>query len=156
MIISLLAVGTRMPSWVEQGYQEYARRLPSHCRLKLVEIEPARRGRSGSPERWRQQEGKRLIAAIPNGDRVIALDVEGRSWSSTELAGVLDGWLASGRNLSLLVGGADGLTPESLQCAEQHWSLSPLTLPHPLVRVVVAEQLYRAWTIVNHHPYHRG
>ena len=156
MKIRLLAVGTRMPGWVREGYQEYARRMPRECRLELVEIAPGRRGRSTPAARAVAEEGGRMLAALGRGDRVIALDVRGQGWSTGELAGRLRGWLGGGCDVSLLVGGPDGLDPACLERAAQRWSLSPLTLPHPLVRVVLAEQLYRAWTLVSGHPYHRA
>lgn len=156
MKIRLIAVGRKMPAWVEQGYQEYARRMPRECQLELVEIEAEKRGKSGSSQRWMEQEGKRMLAAIPKGDRVVALDVEGRHWSTEKLAGQLEGWMQAGSGISLLVGGPDGLSKACLQRAEQKWSLSALTFPHPLVRVILAEQLYRAWSVVQHHPYHRA
>ncbi|HFD81658.1 MAG TPA: 23S rRNA (pseudouridine(1915)-N(3))-methyltransferase RlmH [Gammaproteobacteria bacterium] len=156
MEIALVAVGTRMPAWVDQGYREYARRLPHQCRLKLVEVPLAARTRSVPLERAVADEGRRMLAAVPAGRRVIALDVTGRSWSTPELSQQLQGWLQDGRDLSLLVGGPDGLDAACLQRAEQRWSLSPLTLPHPLVRVLLAEQLYRAWTLLSGHPYHRA
>lgn len=156
MKISLIAVGRKVPAWVEQGYSEYAKRMPRECLLELVEIEAAKRGKSGSSRRWMEQEGGRMLAAIPKGDRVIALDVKGSSWSSEKLAVQMEGWMQAGGGVSLLVGGPDGLSAECLQRADQKWSLSNLTMPHPLVRVVLAEQLYRGWSVVNHHPYHRA
>jgi len=154
--ITLIAVGRKMPAWVEQGFLEYARRMPRECMLDLVEIEADKRGRSGSPKRWIEQEGKRIITAVPKGDMVVALDVEGSSWSTEKLSSSMGSWMQGGAGVSLLVGGPDGLSQECLQRAQQKWSLSKLTLPHPLVRVVVAEQLYRAWTILSNHPYHRS
>ncbi len=156
MEIQLLTVGTRMPSWVSEGYREYARRMPRKCVLKLAEIPPGRRSRSQPVAKAMAEEGRRMLAAIPGDNQVIALDVTGRSWSTPKLAEQMRGWMQDGRNLSLLVGGPDGLFPDCLQRAGQRWSLSELTLPHPLVRVLVAEQLYRAWTIINGHPYHRA
>jgi 23S rRNA (pseudouridine1915-N3)-methyltransferase len=155
MRIALIAVGTRMPDWVEQGYQEYARRLPADYALQLVEIAAGKRGKGADIARITQQEGEKMLAAIPKGARVIALDVQGRGWSTEQLAQAMDEWRHDGRDVALLVGGPEGLAPECLAQAEQRWSLSPLTLPHPLVRIVVAEQLYRAWSILHHHPYHR-
>ena len=145
-----------MPAWVEQGHAEYARRMPRECSLALVEIEAEKRGRSGSPQRWVEQEGKRMLAAIPKGDQVVALDVQGATWTTEKLATQLERWMHTGGGVSLLVGGADGLSAKCLQRADQRWSLSALTFPHPLVRVVLSEQLYRAWSVVNHHPYHRS
>ncbi|HHJ13186.1 MAG TPA: 23S rRNA (pseudouridine(1915)-N(3))-methyltransferase RlmH [Gammaproteobacteria bacterium] len=156
MQIRLIAIGTRMPAWVEEGYREYARRLPRECRLVLTEIAPGRRGKSQPVARAIEEEGRRMLAAIGRDDRVIALDERGRGWSSAELARELAGWMRDGRDVSLLVGGPDGLAPDCLARARQHWSLSPLTLPHPLVRVVAAEQLYRAWSLHQGHPYHRA
>ena len=156
MQINLIAVGTRMPDWITAGYTEYARRLPRECCLNLVEVALAKRTRSGPTARAIEEEGRRMLAAIPGRDRVIALDVGGRAWSTEQLAGQLGEWMHDGRDVSLLVGGPDGLAGACLERAGQRWSLSPLTLPHPLVRVVLAEQLYRAWTLTTGHPYHRS
>ncbi|HHI76002.1 MAG TPA: 23S rRNA (pseudouridine(1915)-N(3))-methyltransferase RlmH [Gammaproteobacteria bacterium] len=156
MKIHLIAVGERMPAWVQQGYEEYARRLPRECALRLVEIAPGRRGKNADTARAVQDEGRRLLAAIPKGARVIALEVNGRPWSTEQLAERLQGWLGGGSDIALLVGGPEGLSDEARAAAGQRWSLSPLTLPHPLVRVILAEQLYRAWSILNNHPYHRA
>jgi len=154
--IHLVTVGQRPPAWVVAGYRDYARRLAAGTRLCLVEIPLAKRGRHADVERLRAQEGERMLAAIPKGSRVVALDIGGRAWTSEALAGRLDAWLQDGRDVCLLVGGPDGLAPVCLERADERWSLSPLTLPHALVRVVVAEQIYRAWTIVQGHPYHRA
>jgi 23S rRNA (pseudouridine1915-N3)-methyltransferase len=156
MRIHLLAVGTRMPAWVTAGYQEYARRLPRECSLQLVEIASGRRGRSGGAARAREAEGRHMLAALPKGCRVIALDVGGVAWSTGMLARQLQDWLGAGRDVALLVGGPDGLAPACLERADESWSLSPLTFPHGLVRVLLAEQLYRAWTLGTGHPYHRS
>lgn len=156
MEINLIAVGTRMPGWVEDGYREYARRLPRECRLTLTEIPLAQRSKSVALARAVNSEGQRMLEAVDTDRRVIALDVKGAGWSTEQLAEQLQSWLQDGRNLALLVGGPDGLSPDCLQRAEQRWSLSPLTLPHPLVRVLLAEQLYRAWTLSTGHPYHRA
>lgn len=156
MHIYLIAVGTRMPDWVATGYREYARRLPRECDLQLIEIPPGGRHKSRTVQQARAEEGRRMLAAIPRDCEVIALDETGRSWSTVELAGQLGDWLTSGRDLALLVGGPDGLDPACLQRADKCWSLSALTFPHALVRVLVAEQLYRAWTLHQGHPYHRS
>jgi 23S rRNA (pseudouridine1915-N3)-methyltransferase len=145
-----------MPDWITAGWHDYAGRLPRECRLELIEIPLARRGRNPDLNRLRRQEGERLLAACPDGACLLALDVEGRQWSTAELAEQLAGWLADGRDLVLAVGGPDGLDPVVAARAEGRWSLSRLTLPHPLVRVLVAEQLYRAWSLLNNHPYHRA
>ncbi|MDO8828155.1 23S rRNA (pseudouridine(1915)-N(3))-methyltransferase RlmH [Methylophaga sp.] len=156
MKLNLLAVGQKMPQWVTEGYNEYARRMPRECQLLLQEIAPAKRGKSGSANQWMQEEGKRIMTALPENDYVVALEVGGRNWSTEQLAEQLKNWQASGRDVSLLIGGPDGLSRECQQRADQQWSLSNLTLPHPLVRIVVAEQLYRAWTVLQNHPYHRA
>ena len=145
-----------MPGWVETGYQEYAKRLPPECALHLVEIEPGHRGKGASIEIARREEGGRLLAALPKGVQVIALDEQGRAWSTAELSRQLAAWLAEGRDLALLVGGPEGLDPTCRARADRLWSLSPLTFPHPLVRVILAEQLYRAWSLLTGHPYHRA
>ena len=156
MDINLIAVGTRMPGWVDAGYREYARRMPRECSLTLTEIPLAQRGKATAVERAVNNEGERMLAAVGADRRVIALNVEGAAWSTEQLARQLELWLQDGRNVALLVGGPDGLAPACQASAAQSWSLSPLTLPHPLVRVVIAEQLYRAWSITTGHPYHRA
>jgi len=156
MQIRLIAAGSRMPGWVSEGFREYARRMPRECALALTEIPLGRRGKSQPVERAIDEEGRRMLSAVGERQRVIAMDVAGRGWSTEQLAGQLRGWLQDGRDLSLLIGGPDGLAADCLARAEQRWSLSPLTLPHPLVRVLLAEQLYRAWTLVSGHPYHRS
>jgi len=156
MKINLVAVGTKMPAWVTQAYEEYSRRLPRECQLQLVEIAPAKRGKTAQPEQWKKEEATRILSVIPDSHHVIALEVDGKSWCTEELAGQMQSWLSDGRDISLIVGGPDGLDLSCLQRADQKWSLSPLTLPHPLVRIVLAEQLYRAWSILQNHPYHRA
>ncbi len=155
MRIHLIAVGTRMPAWVDAGYADYARRLPAECRLELREIPLARRHKGSRLERLKAEEGRALLAAVPRGALKIALEVTGRAWSTPQLARELADWMQGGRDVALLVGGPDGLSAECLAQADRQWSLSPLTLPHPLVRLVVAEQIYRAHCILRNHPYHR-
>jgi 23S rRNA (pseudouridine1915-N3)-methyltransferase len=155
MRISILAVGTKMPRWVTEGVAEYTVRLPRELRLEWCEIPLARRRKDSRAEQLRQREGEQILKAIPGGDRVVAMDVLGKALSTEQLARELQDWQMSGDNYSLLIGGPDGLSPECLQRADRRWSLSALTLPHPLVRVLLAEQLYRAWTITVNHPYHR-
>ena len=156
MQIHLIAVGEKLPRWVQQGYSEYAKRLPAECALRLVEIPAGRRGKNADIARTVRDESKRILAAVPKGATVVALEVGGRSWSTEQLAQQLDDWMGRGQDLALLVGGPEGLAQACLEQAEGSWSLSPLTLPHPLVRVVVAEQLYRAWSLLRKHPYHRA
>ena len=156
MRIHLLSVGRRMPVWVDAGYREYAKRLPPECALRLVEIEPGHRGKGASAEVARREEGVRLLAALPKGAQLVALDERGTAWSTAQLARELAGWLGEGRDLALLVGGPEGLDEACRARANRLWSLSPLTFPHPLVRVILAEQLYLAWSLLGGHPYHRA
>ncbi|MEJ1297440.1 MAG: 23S rRNA (pseudouridine(1915)-N(3))-methyltransferase RlmH [Candidatus Sedimenticola sp. (ex Thyasira tokunagai)] len=156
MRIHLISVGNKMPRWVQEGYQEYAKRMPQECSLQLVEIAPGHRGKSADVARTVRDEGERMLKAIPRNCRVMALDVKGKAWSTEQLSSRLGGWMGEGQDLALLVGGPEGLAAECLQRADNRWSLSPLTMPHPLVRVVVAEQLYRAWSLLRNHPYHRA
>ena len=155
MQIQLVAVGNRMPEWVTAGYREYAKRLPRECELVLREIAPGKRGKHTDLDRIREDEGERVLAALSRDDHVIALEVGGQSWTTEQLAAQLRRWLQEGRRIALLVGGPEGLSDRCRTSAHEQWSLSPLTLPHPIVRVIVAEQLYRAWSWLNNHPYHR-
>jgi 23S rRNA (pseudouridine1915-N3)-methyltransferase len=155
MQFQLVCVGERMPSWVDGGYEEYARRLPRECALALREIAPGRRTRACDIQRIVADEGQRMLAAVGGSTHVVALDVGGKAWSTRDLADALARWLREGRDVAFLVGGPDGLSEACRQRAAESWSLSRLTFPHPLVRVIVAEQLYRAWSLLNHHPYHR-
>jgi len=156
MRVGVIAVGTRMPGWVQQGVEEYCKRLPRELKPAWREIPVAGRGKALSPQQAAAAEGEQIQKAIPAGDRVIALDVGGRQFSTETLAQRLEGWQMSGDNFCFLIGGPNGLAPDCLARADLCWSFSDLTLPHPLVRVVLAEQLYRAWTITVNHPYHRG
>jgi 23S rRNA (pseudouridine1915-N3)-methyltransferase len=152
----LLAVGERMPAWVSAGFDEYARRIQRDCRLELREVVAGRRGKGADLARIKRDEGARMLAAKPDRATFIALDVDGQSWSTPVLADRLRGWLGSGDDVALGVGGPEGLSEECVAAADVRWSLSALTLAHPVVRVVVAEQIYRAWSIVHGLPYHRG
>lgn len=156
MNIHLISVGTRMPKWVEQGFTEYAKRLPSECGVKLMEIPPGHRGKGADILRAIRDEGERMLKAIPKDCYVVALEVKGKEWSTEQLADKLAGWMKGGQDLALLVGGPDGLSRPCRDRADLLWSLSPLTMPHHLVRVVLAEQLYRAWSLMRNHPYHRA
>jgi len=155
MRINVLAVGTRMPAWIEAGATNYTKRLPRHLDLKFTEIPAAARTSGSTTEKIITKEGDALLKAARDTDYVIALDERGTGWSSRELANELQTWMNEYSRVALLIGGADGLDPRCLAAAQQTWSLSPLTLPHPLVRVVLAEQIYRAWTLLQGHPYHR-
>ena len=156
MRLRLVCVGQKMPEWVNQGYNEYDRRMPPELSLDLVEIPLAHRGKNPDIPRLMQREGDAILSALGPRDRVIALEVGGRNWSTEKLAGQLENWQLDGRDVSFLVGGPDGLADICRDRADQLWSLSALTLPHPLVRILLAEQLYRAWSVTRNHPYHRA
>ena len=156
MHLSVAAVGQRMPGWVEEAWTEYTRRIPSNLGRSLAEIPLAKRGRNADTARLKITESEALYKAMPDRARVIALDVKGQTWSTEKLAANLQQWMTDGRDVGFMIGGPDGISKDILQKAERRWSLGPLTLPHPLVRVVLAEQLYRAWTITQNHPYHRA
>ena len=155
MMIHLIAVGTRMPGWVEEGFTEYAKRMPPGSKLRLVEITAGKRGKNSDIKRLTEQEGEKMLAAIPKSAKIVALDVLGKACSTEELAQELKSWQGSGQDIAILIGGPEGLADDCLKQAQQKISLSKLTLPHPLVRVVLAEQLYRASTILKGHPYHK-
>ncbi|WP_347988872.1 23S rRNA (pseudouridine(1915)-N(3))-methyltransferase RlmH [Methylomonas sp. AM2-LC] len=154
MQIHLISVGNRMPDWVQQGYNEYAKRLPRECELVLKEIAPDKR-RSGDIDRITKEEGERMIAALPNRVHIVTLDIPGKPWTTQDVSLSLQRWLGNGSPVALMVGGPEGLSQQVKELANESWSLSPLTFPHPLVRVIVAEQIYRAWSLLNKHPYHR-
>jgi 23S rRNA (pseudouridine1915-N3)-methyltransferase len=153
--ITILAVGHKAPGWVQEGFNEYARRMPPEARLELVELKPEERGPGRSAEKAKVLEGERILAAVPQGAALHALDERGRSVTTQGLSVMLSGWMRDGTNPCFAIGGADGLSEAVRERAAKLVSLSALTLPHALVRVVLAEQLYRAWSILARHPYHR-
>jgi 23S rRNA (pseudouridine1915-N3)-methyltransferase len=144
-----------MPGWVDDGFAEYARRFPRKAPLSLVEIRPERRGATRTAAQAMAAEAKRIEAALPSGCYRVALDERGRDVTTLQLARLLEGWRAGGRDVALLVGGPDGLDPGLKARADVQLRLSSLTLPHALVRVLLAEQLYRAGSVLDNHPYHR-
>ena len=152
----LIAAGTRLPSWVNDGFEEYRRRLRAPLTLSLHEIPVATRRPGENPQPAVAREGAAMLAALVKDDYVVALEVGGKAMSSEELGAWFARRLQDGRPLAMLIGGPDGLAPEVARRAEQQWSLSPLTMPHGLVRIVVAEQIYRAMSLLAGHPYHRG
>ncbi len=156
MQLLVAAVGQRMPRWVNEAWAEYSRRMPAELTLSLREITLAKRGKNADTKRLTAKESEALLAAMPARARVIALDVRGKAWSTEQLAANLENWMGDGRDVGFMIGGPDGISPEILARSDERLSLGPLTLPHPLVRVVLAEQLYRAWTITQNHPYHRA
>lgn len=155
MKIRLIAVGTKMPAWVETAYQEYARRMPRDCALELIEIPAGKRGKNADIARILDKEGEQMLAAVPQGSRIVTLEVTGKQYDTPGLAKQLERWQHDGRDVALLVGGPEGLAPQCIRASEQRWSLTELTLPHPMVRVILAESLYRAWSVTANHPYHR-
>ncbi|MGH8547569.1 MAG: 23S rRNA (pseudouridine(1915)-N(3))-methyltransferase RlmH [Methylococcales bacterium] len=155
MNIHIIAAGHRMPEWVQQGFEEYAKRMSGECRVRLIEVATRKRKTSHEIQQANRIEGERMLKAIPPGGHVVALDLEGCQWSTGQLAGILEKWMAMGRDIALLVGGPEGLAPECRVAAKETWALSKLTFPHPLVRIIVIEQLYRAWSLLRNHPYHR-
>ena len=155
MIINLIAVGSRCSQWAESGFQDYQKRLPTECKLNLITIPLRKRNKNSKISKHIAKEEKKILAAIPKRSRIIALDVQGQMWNTQQLAQSLQRWQLERYDVSLLIGGPDGLGIACTKIAERVWSLSPLTLPHALVRIIVAEQLYRAWSLLSNHPYHR-
>lgn len=155
MQINLISVGNKMPSWVQQGYDEYAKRMPKECNLVLKEILPGKRGKNSDVARIIRDEGEKMIQAIPPKTHIVTLDIPGKAWTTAELSVAMKRWMESGQNVALMIGGPEGLADSVKEQARESWSLSKLTFPHPMVRILVAEQLYRAWSILNNHPYHR-
>jgi len=156
MKIHLIAIGEKMPAWVKGGFKEYAERMPRECKFVLHEISAGRRTKGADIARLVREEGKKALAAVPKGARIVMLDREGEMLNTEQLAAELKAQLARGTDLALLIGGPEGLSDECLARADAKVSLSRLTLAHPLVRVVVAEQIYRAWSIIKNLPYHRS
>jgi 23S rRNA (pseudouridine1915-N3)-methyltransferase len=156
MKLIVAAVGTRMPAWVETAWEDYARRLPADCALDLREIKPEPRTSGKTAAQMMAAEARRIEAALPASALRIALDERGRDLTTAALAQTLEQWRGAGRDIAFLVGGPDGLDPELKSSCASQMRLSSLTLPHPMVRVVLAEQLYRAWAILTNHPYHRA
>jgi len=155
MIIHILAVGKKMPDWVTQGVDEYLRRMPSECQVKIIELPLGQRVKSKNIKQAMLQEEKSILAAIPNNTLVIAMEVKAKIWSTELLSEKMQDWMQSGKDVALLVGGPDGMTQACINKAVDKWSLSNLTLPHPLVRIVLAEQLYRGLMVIKNHPYHK-
>ncbi|WP_447528509.1 MULTISPECIES: 23S rRNA (pseudouridine(1915)-N(3))-methyltransferase RlmH [unclassified Vreelandella] len=155
MKVRLLAVGTKMPGWVEEGVDTYRKRLPREFALEVEEIALGARGKNADIAKARALEGQRIREKLRGDELIVALEVNGKRITTEQLAREVGEWRMDGRDIVLLVGGPDGLEPSVSALAHKTWSLSGLTLPHPLVRVLLAEQLYRAWTLFIGHPYHR-
>ena len=155
MKIHLLAVGTKMPGWVDEAYNEYAKRLPRECCLQLTEIKPEKRVGGKTAQQVMEAEKTRILAALPPSAYLLVLDERGENWTTARLSENLKSWLGNGRDVAVVIGGADGLDPAVKQKADRLLQLSAMTLPHGMVRVLLAEQMYRAWSLLNNHPYHR-
>ena len=154
MKLRILSVGHKMPGWVEDGYREYLKRMPRELAVEIVEIKPDKRASGKNSEQVQEAESKRILEAAGR-DYLIALDEHGQEVTTLQLADRMQKWLGDGRDVALIIGGADGLHHDVKARADWLWSLSKLTLPHAMVRVLLAEQLYRAWSVLNNHPYHR-
>lgn len=155
MQLVIAAVGHKMPAWIESGFGEYAKRMPPECRIQLKEIKPVERSGGKTAETVMAQERTRIEAAIPKGARIIALDEHGKDITTVQLSRFLTQWQQDGRDVTFVIGGADGLDASFKASADMLMRVSSLTLPHGMVRVLLAEQLYRAWSITQNHPYHR-
>ena len=154
--LTLISASNRQPDWVEAGAEDYAKRLRGRCTLAMETVPLARRTATTPVARAIADEGERMLALLPPAAHVVALAEDGKPWSTRQLAAKLEQWMQQGAPVCFLVGGPDGLSPNCLARAAERWSLSSLTLPHGLVRIVVAEALYRAWSLLENHPYHRG
>ena len=155
MHIKIISVGTKMPAWVTEACDHYLKRCPRSFPLSLVEVPLGPRNKQTPLKKTQDKESESMLANVSDTDRIIALDVKGKAWSTEQLTENISKWQLDGVDCNLLIGGPDGLSPHCLQRAHQRWSLSALTLPHPLARLLVIEQLYRAWTVLNNHPYHK-
>ena len=155
MQLIIAAVGHKMPAWIETGFGEYAKRMPPECRIQLKEIKPVERSGGRTAETVMAQERAKIEAAISKGSRIVALDERGKDLTSAQLAQLLVQWQQDGRDVTFVIGGADGLDAGFKASADMLLRISSLTLPHGMVRVMLAEQLYRAWSITQNHPYHR-
>ena len=155
MRIHLIAVGKKMPEWVNSGFLEFSKRMPPELQINLIEITPSVRNKTTPIEKNIKEEGERIQSAIPSNSRLIVLDEKGKNFSSIALSKKMEEWFPQAQDIAIIIGGADGIDPTIKQHADEKWSLSSFTLPHALVRVVITEQLYRAWSILKRHPYHR-
>ena len=155
MQISIVAVGIRLPSWINQGVNEYIKRLPPEVNVNLIEVPPVKRNKSAPAEKILKQEAEKIRAVIAKGSYLIVLDEHGKSRRTTVFAQNMDSWMREGKNIAFVIGGADGIEQDLKDKANELWSLSDFTLPHGIARVLLIEQLYRAWTVIKKHPYHR-
>lgn len=156
MRIHLIAIGHKMPAWVDTACEDYRRRLPAEIRLETVLLPLIKRGKNPDIARIVRDESRKLLDAVPPNASLVVLDVLGKTLDTPKLAALLDNWMQDGQDIALIIGGPDGVSDELLKRAQLKISLSALTFPHTLVRVMLVEQLYRAWSILNNHPYHRA
>lgn len=156
MKLHILAVGHRMPGWIATGFDEYAKRMPAELRIELREIKPEPRTANRPAEQVMAIERQRIETALPRSACIVALDEHGADWTTMRLATALPEWQRAARDVAFVIGGADGLDPALKARADVLLRLSSLTLPHGVARLLLAEQLYRAWTITQNHPYHRA
>lgn len=153
--LRIISVSAKPPAWLRQGFEEYKKRLSPICTLDLIEVPLEKRGTQKNTQPFINREGEKILSLLKAQHLVVALDLKGKSWSTTELAQQFEKWQLENKNIDFIIGGPDGLANACLQRATVKWSLSPLTLPHLFVRLIVVEQLYRAWSILQGHPYHK-
>lgn len=159
MKIRILTIGQKIPDWVYTGFEDYFKRIQPFVQTQLIELPMAKRGKNDSVSdiyKYCLQEGNLILQTLKPQEQLIALEVGGRNLTTEKLATTMQVWMQDGHDIALAIGGPDGLSDEVRQKAKWHWSLSDLTLPHPLVRIILIEQLYRAMSINNNHPYHRA
>lgn len=156
MKINLIATGNKMPDWVGLASDDFSKRLPAEIKINSILLPLSKRGKNSDIPRIVRDESRKLLAAVPKDSSLVVLDVLGKPITTMKLSSMLESWLQQGQDVSIVIGGPDGLSDELLSKASLKLSLSALTFPHPLVRVILLEQIYRAWSILNNHPYHRG
>jgi len=156
MKIQLIAVGTKMPSWVNEAFTVYQKRLPKQCKLELVEVPAIHRGKNADTDRILRDEATAITKAVASDALIIALDRKGKAIDTEKLSSCMRRWIDDSQDVAIIIGGPEGLDKSFMQQANQTWTLSALTFAHPLVRIMLAEQIYRGWSIIANLPYHRG
>jgi 23S rRNA (pseudouridine1915-N3)-methyltransferase len=154
--INLLAVGGKMPDWVNNASDDFIKRLPPEIKINTILLPLIKRGKNPDIARIVRDESRKILAAVPKDSLLVVLDVQGKSVTTMKFSAMLETWLQQGQDITIVIGGPDGVSDELLAKATRRLSLSALTFPHPLVRVILLEQIYRAWSILNNHPYHRA
>lgn len=155
MHLDVVAMGSKMSAWVYEGVETYTQRMPPELKVQIIEVPLKTRSKLSDLKKCMEQEGEMMLKKVPDQNYCMVLDRCGTEWSTEDLALELKSWMQRGQNISLLIGGPEGLSKACLNRSDQKWSLSRLTFPHGLARVMVVEQLYRAWSIISHHPYHK-